>query len=95
MHSDFHRTLQLLRGTQLTSIERVGFSSARGGAPDLSREIFRHPLKSLDKAADLDPSRADLEFNLALAQFRADRLDDARPARKSARFLATTRISKT
>ncbi len=43
----------------------------------ITHEHFAEAAEELAGAIELEPSRADLKFNLALAQFRANELDDA------------------
>lgn len=43
----------------------------------IGHEHFTDATEELKRAIELEPSRADLNFNLALAQFRAAKLDDA------------------
>src|SRR5580700_10613321 len=75
MHSDFQQTLELLRATQPTSKELE--LHQRVAELLISHEKYSESIEELNRAVDLDPGRADLQFDLALAQFRADRLDDA------------------
>jgi Flp pilus assembly protein TadD len=76
MHSDFHQTLELLRATPLGSSQELELYQ-RVAELLISHEKYSESLEELKKAANLDPGRPDLEFDLALAQFRANRLDDA------------------
>ena len=76
MHSDFHQTLELLRATQLASSQELELHQ-RVAELLIAHEKYSESIEELIKAANLDPGRADLEFDLALAQFRAGRLDDA------------------
>ena len=43
----------------------------------IAHEHFAEATDELKTAVELEPSRADLKFNLALAEFRASKLDDA------------------
>jgi tetratricopeptide (TPR) repeat protein len=43
----------------------------------IAHEHFAEATDELKTAVELEPSRADLKFNLALAEFRANKLDDA------------------
>lgn len=76
MHSDFHQTLELLRATPLASAEELELHQ-RVAELLISHHKYSESIAELKKAANLDPGRADLQFDLALAQFRANRLDDA------------------
>jgi tetratricopeptide (TPR) repeat protein len=76
MHADFHQTLELLRAAQLTPQEEVAFRQ-RLAELLISYGEYSASIEELKVLADLDPSRPDLQFNLALAQFRAGRPDDA------------------
>jgi len=75
-HGDFHATLQTLRATQLNSSEELPFRQ-RLAELLISHGAYSESIEDLEAAAALDPRRADLQFNLALAQFRAGRFDDA------------------
>ncbi|MFZ0085148.1 MAG: tetratricopeptide repeat protein, partial [Candidatus Acidiferrales bacterium] len=76
MHSDFQQTLELLRAMQLTSSKELELHQ-RVAELLISHEKYSEASEELSKAANLDPTRADLQFDLALAEFRAGRLDDA------------------
>ena len=76
MHGDFHRTLELLRSANLTGAEELAFRQQLAEVL-ISYGKFSESVDDLKRAAALDPHRADLLFNLALAQFRAGRPDDA------------------
>jgi Flp pilus assembly protein TadD len=76
IHGDFHPTLELLRSTKLTLTEELAFRQHLGEVL-ISNGEFSESIDELKRAAELDPHRSDLHFNLALAQFRAGRLDDA------------------
>jgi tetratricopeptide (TPR) repeat protein len=75
-HADFHPTLEALRGTQLEFSERLPFRQHLAELL-ISHGKYAESIADLEAAASLDPSRSDLTFNLALAQFQAGRLDDA------------------
>ncbi|HEV2616399.1 MAG TPA: tetratricopeptide repeat protein [Candidatus Acidoferrales bacterium] len=72
MHADFHHTLELLRATQLTTTQELALHQ-RLAELLISHEKYSESIEDLKRAADLDPQRADLQFDLALAQFRAGR----------------------
>jgi tetratricopeptide (TPR) repeat protein len=76
MHSDFHPTLEALRATQIESSQELAFRQ-RLAELLISHGEFAESITDLEAAASLDPARPDLQFNLALAQYRAGRLDDA------------------
>ncbi|MHB8413633.1 MAG: tetratricopeptide repeat protein [Candidatus Acidiferrales bacterium] len=76
MHGDFHRTLELLRSAKLTGAEELAFQQQLAEVL-ISHGKFSESIAELKRAAALDPHRADLFFNLALAQFKAARPDDA------------------
>ena len=76
LHADFHATLETLRATQIDASEALAFRQ-RLAALLISHGEFSEAIEDLKAAAALDPSRADLQFNLALAQYRAGKLDDA------------------
>ncbi len=76
MHGDFQPTLEALRATQVEASEELAFRQ-RVAELLISHGEYSEAIEDLKAAAALDPDRADLQFNLALAQFRAGRLDDA------------------
>lgn len=76
MHADFHHTLEQLRATQLTTTQELALHQ-RMAELLISHERYSESIQDLRRAADLDPQRADLQFDLALAQFRAGRTGDA------------------
>jgi Flp pilus assembly protein TadD len=76
MHSDFQQTLELLRAIELPISKELELHQ-RVAELLISHEKYSESIAELKRAAELDPERADLEFDLALAQFRAGRLDDA------------------
>ena len=86
-HADFHATLDSLRGTQVESSEELAFRQHLA-ASLISAGKFVDAIADLQAAADLDPSRADLQYNLALAQFRAARLDDAEKTAEKCKALS-------
>jgi len=75
-HADFHATLDSLRATMLPASDRLTFRQHLA-ALLISHQEIADAITELQAAANLDPSRADLQYNLALAQFQAGRLDDA------------------
>lgn len=76
MHADFHHTLEQLRATQLTTTQELALHQ-RMAELLISHEKYSESIEDLKRAADLDPQRADFQFDLALAQFRAGRTGDA------------------
>jgi tetratricopeptide (TPR) repeat protein len=75
-HGDFRQILEQLRGIELPKTEEVAFRQR------LAEMLIAHGQVSecvdeLKRAAELDPSRADLLFNLALAQLKAGQPDAA------------------
>jgi Flp pilus assembly protein TadD len=76
MHADFHQTLQQLRTIQLTSGEELAFLQ-RVAELLISHEKYSESIEELQRAAEFAPNRADLQFDLVLAQFRAGRPGDA------------------
>ena len=74
MHGDFHQTLELLRSTQLNSEDEL-FLLQRMAELLISHDEYSESIEELKRATELDSSRADLQFNLALAQFRAGHAD--------------------
>ena len=76
MHVDFHQTLELLRSTQLASRDQLLFLQHLAEIL-ISHGEYSESIEALKAAAEIDSDRADLQFNLALAQFQAGRPDDA------------------
>jgi tetratricopeptide (TPR) repeat protein len=76
MHADFHATLQALLSIPLNSAEEPAFRQ-RLAKVLVSHGEFSEAIEDLKKAAMIDPGRADLAFNLALAQYKAGRIEDA------------------
>lgn len=76
MHADFHQTLELLHATQLTTTQELALHEHVAELL-ISHEKYSESIEELKRTAQLDPQRADLQFDLALAQFRAGRPDDA------------------
>lgn len=76
IHANFHQTLEQLRTIQLTSTKELTFLQ-RVAELLISHEKYSESIEELQRAAELDPGRADLQFDLALAQFRAGRSADA------------------
>ena len=76
MHADFHQTLELLHATQLAPKDEMAFRQ-RLAELLISHGKFSESIDEFQAVADLDPSQPESQFNLALAQFRASRLDDA------------------
>ncbi len=75
-HADFHQTLELLRSTQLAPTDELAFRQ-RLAQLLISHGEFSDAIEEFKAAVDLDPSNPESQFNLALVQFRAGRLDDA------------------
>ncbi len=75
-HADFHQTLELLRAIQLNSSDELAFRQ-RVAELLIAHGKYSDSIEDLRAAADLDPSRPELQFNLALAEFRAGLQDDA------------------
>jgi tetratricopeptide (TPR) repeat protein len=75
-HGDFRSILEQLHNTTLPRTEEVAFRQR------LAQVLIAHGqvsefIEELKRAAELDPDRADLIFDLALAQFKAGQLDAA------------------
>lgn len=69
-------TLEVLRTTELPAEQEAGLRE-RTAELLIAHEHFAEAADELERAVELEPSRADLKFNLALAQFRAGKLDDS------------------
>lgn len=74
--ADFQPTLDLLRSNASNTPEELEIRQ-RLAELLVSHNEFSESIEDFRKAVELDPGRADLLFNLALAQFRGGRLDDA------------------
>jgi Flp pilus assembly protein TadD len=73
---DIRPALELLQTVTLSEQQETQF---RQSVADLlvSYDRFAEAAEQLSRAVELEPGRSDLRFNLALAEFRAGRLDDA------------------
>jgi len=87
--ADFHKTLESLHASQLKPSEELAFRQ-RLAEVLITHEEFSASIEELTRAVELDPSRSELAFNLALAQFKAGRLDDARGSASKCKALADT-----
>ena len=76
MHGDFRRTLELLRSRKLTLAEELAFRQHLAEVL-IAHSEFSESIEELKKVVELDANRTDLRFNLALAQFKGGRLDEA------------------
>lgn len=74
--ADFRPTLQLLRSLALNSQDEPAIR-ARLAELLVSHGEFAEAIEDLQRTAQLEPTRGDLTYNLALAQFKAGRLEDA------------------
>src|SRR5690348_12811721 len=73
---DVRPTLEALGAMSLPADQEAGLRE-RVAELLIAHEHFAEAAKELKRAVELEPSRADLKFNLVLAQFRAGKLDDA------------------
>ncbi len=89
MHRDFQKTLELLGATQLQPAEELVFRQ-RLAEVLIAHGEFSASIKELARAVELDAKRGDLAYNLALAQFKAGRLDDALESAEKCRALGDT-----
>ena len=76
VHENVQKTLELLRSRKLSLTDELAFRQ-RLAEILIAHGEFADSIEELSRAAELDPNRADLRFNLALAQFKAGRLSDA------------------
>lgn len=76
MHADIHPTLKTLHAINLPP-EQETVLRRRVGEILVSHEAFSEAIDEFKTILELEPSRAEGVFNLALAQFKAGRLDDA------------------
>lgn len=86
---DFRTTLQQLKSIPLPANEEVDFRQ-RLAALLISYGRYAESIEELQKAADLDPNQASLRFNLALAQYRSGKLDDALASAEKCKSLGET-----
>ena len=89
MHRDFHKTLESLRATQVKPAEELAFRQ-RLAEILLAYGESSAAIEELRRALDLDPSRSESAYNLALAEFKAGRLDDALASAQKCKALADT-----
>jgi len=75
-HAGFHQTLEMLDGLDLAPPDELALRQ-RIAELLISHGQFSDSIAELQAAAQLDPSRPELQFNIALAEFRAGRFDDA------------------
>ena len=76
INDDIRPTLEMLRTVAVSQKDELLFRQ-RMAELLIDHGRFMQAAEELQRAVELDPSRADLNFNLALAQFKAGRLDDA------------------
>jgi tetratricopeptide (TPR) repeat protein len=75
-HADVRPTLQALRLSLANSQDELTLRQ-RLAEVLVAHGEFSESIEDLQRATQLEPARADLLFNLALAQFNSGRLDDA------------------
>ena len=76
LHQEFHPTLQKLRATALPPADELQLCQSLSEILISSGEMAS-AIEVLQHALELDGTRADLAYNLALAEYKAGRLDDA------------------
>jgi tetratricopeptide (TPR) repeat protein len=76
LHREFHPTLQKLRATGLPAGDELQLYQSLSEILISSGEMAS-AIEVLEHALELDGTRADLAYNLALAQYKAGRLDEA------------------
>jgi Flp pilus assembly protein TadD len=89
MRADVHNTLASLRSTLLQSAEELAFRE-RLAEILISHSEFSAAIEDLARAVELDPNRGELVYNLALAQFKAGRLDDSLQSAEKSKALGDT-----
>lgn len=89
MHADFQQTLDSLRSAELRPGEELAFRQQLAEIL-IAHGEFSPAIEELRRAVELDPSRADLAYNLALAQFKAGHLDDSLQSAERCRALGET-----
>ena len=73
---DILPTLEALRATELPAEQETRLRE-RMAELLIAHEHFREGAEELQRALELQPSRSDLKFNLALAQFKDGKLEEA------------------
>ncbi|HEX8882509.1 MAG TPA: tetratricopeptide repeat protein [Candidatus Acidoferrum sp.] len=86
---DFHQVLEQLRNTAVPQPEEVAFLQ-RLAELLIANGHVSESIDELKRAAELAPARADLFFNLGLAQFKAGQLDGALNSAEKSRALTDT-----
>jgi tetratricopeptide (TPR) repeat protein len=89
MHEDFHEVLNRLRASALQPTEELPLRQ-RLAEVLIAHGEYTAALEDLAQAAQLDPNRGDLVYNLALAQFKAGRMDDALKSAEQCKALGDT-----
>ena len=76
MHTEFQHTQDALRSASLNATDEL---TLREHLAEMfvAHDNYEAAVKELQRAAELDAGRADLQFNLALAQFRSGSTADA------------------
>jgi Tfp pilus assembly protein PilF len=87
--ADFHGTLESLRATPWKPDEEL-LVRQKLAEVLISHGEFAASVEELKRAVELDPKRADLTYNLALAQFKAGFFDDARRSADKCKALEDT-----
>jgi tetratricopeptide (TPR) repeat protein len=89
MHEDFHKTFDSLHAVELQPAEELALRQ-RLAEILITHGEYSSSIEELVRAVELDPNRGDLTFNLALAEFKAGRLDDALDSAEGSRALHDT-----
>jgi tetratricopeptide (TPR) repeat protein len=85
-HRDFHEILQSLRNERLQPADELSLHQ-RLAELLIAHGEFSTSVEDLQRALDLEPQRGEVAYNLALAQFKAGRLDDATQTAEQCRAL--------
>jgi tetratricopeptide (TPR) repeat protein len=88
-NQEIRPTLDLLRNIDLPEPQET-LLRQRSAEILIAHDRFVEATDELNRAVELEPTRADLTFNLALAQFHAGRLDDALASAKTSQRVAET-----
>src|SRR5262249_32200917 len=86
MHEDFQGVLRSLRATHLQPTYELAWRQ-RLAELLISHGEISASIEDLQRAFDLDPERSELAYNLALAQFKAGRFEDATKTAEKCRAL--------
>jgi tetratricopeptide (TPR) repeat protein len=88
-HEDFHEILSAIRTTALQPAEELALRQ-RLAEVLIAHGEFAPAIDDLQRTVELDPSRGDLAYNLALGQFKAGHIDDALKSAEKCKAIGDT-----